>query len=779
MVETRSNSTARATVGVELVALADVTLVTVVGVVDEHFAGFGTLGDHKVLAIDVSAMTRMTSFGVRQWLKAKDAIPKSISDVYLLGCPTFFVDQLNMVLNFGGPARVLTVAAPYSCVACGAESAETIDVFANRSRLLSGNVPEKECSRCGGKLELDETPESYFSFVPKYAAATIQPSAAQALAVAGLYTAATSSDTEKPPRIIKLVHGPVTYFRITGSIGSMFRARPLLVGAEGEIVIDLAEVDSVDASGMREWRRLLRSLASQVSAITLVDVGEALLSVAADSLTIAHSIAVSSVLVTYRCDECDRSAKESVPLASLAQLPELVCSTCGGTTRNRTPADVLAPLRTVTPIVPPASMKLIARRDDVLSRAMTDANVAMAGESATASLQADEMILGKYRIVRPLSAGGMAEVFLANQIGIGGFEKLVALKRIQSKLLETRHLAIDMFLNEAKIAGRLLHPNIVQVYDVGEAGGALYLAMEYVRGRDLRHVIKKLRRSHSKLPLAEACYIVREVARALHYAYWSTDHAGSRLQVVHRDVSPHNIILGYDGGVKLLDFGVAMSSVTDSSEHSMIVGKWQYMSPEHTTNAAIDHRSDLFSLGVVLYLLCSGSMPFAGKEPRDIVMRIRNGELKPLVERVPSIPPPIAALVTRMLAPKPENRPQSGHAVVDELDDIARTYGLESSGTKIMELISTLFPEEKTEAEMTVELVRVTYPEMPVVSPSYSPSPIPTTPTQVDVSISPTRRKTGLIASNGVPRVTKQVNLGVVVAFLVILFAVVTYLVSR
>ena len=781
---TSGNPANRAQAGVEIVTAGDVAVVRISGVVDERFAGFGELGDQKSIVLDVTAMTRMTSFGVRQWLKAKDAVPKTIIDVYLLGCPTFFVDQLNMVLNFGGPARVLTVVAPYSCVACGTESSETIDVLANRAQLVKGVVPDKECSRCGGKLELDETPESYFSFVQKYGAGSIQSNAAQALAALGLYSAADQRDNEKPPRIIKLVHGSVTYFRISGSIGSMFRARPLLVGAEGEVVIDLAEVDVVDPSGLREWRRLLKSLASQVPAVTLVDVGESLLTIAGD-FGLARNIAVSSVLVSYRCGECGRTTKESLPLSGASwppQFPELVCSTCGGTTHNETPANVLAPLRTASTSSPAASAKLIARRDDVLSRALTDANVAMAGESATASLSADETILGKYKIVRPLSAGGMAEVFLAKQIGIGGFEKPVALKRIQSKLLETRHLAIDMFLNEAKIAGRLLHPNIVQVLDVGEVGGALYLAMEYVRGRDLRHVVKKLRTNRVGLPLAEACYIVREVARALHYAYWSTDHAGNQLQVVHRDVSPHNIILGYDGTVKLLDFGVAMSSVTDQAENAMIVGKWQYMSPEHTTNQPIDHRSDIFSLGVVLYLLCSGSMPFAGKEPREIVQRIRAGDMKPLMQRVPDLPKPIADLVSRMLAPSPSARPQTGQEVVTALDEITRTFSLDSSSTEIANLLANLFPQEQAGAGPgTVELVRVSQEHVAVSLSPGSPSPIQgVTPTQVDVSVSLARRPTRIgIATPPRPSVKALVVQSVLFAVVIIVIAAVTYFVAR
>ena len=694
--ETKTTSPApsgsRFKAAVDVTVAGEAALVSVSGLIDERFVGFGDVGASKTVVINVAGMTRMTSFGVRQWLKAMDSLPKTITDLYLVGCPTFFVDQLNMVLNFGGPSKILTVVAPYTCPSCGVESGETIDVLAERANLAKGGLPEKECSKCGGKLEFDETPESYFAFVSKYAASSIQPAAAQILAANGLYTSLDSA-TEKPPKIIKLVHGSVTYFRISGTIGSMFRARPFLVGAEGEVVIDLSEVDRFDNAGQKEWRRLLKTLAAQVPAVSLVDVNESFLAAAGETLALARNIAVASVRVPYVCKDCGRVSQESETLATTnwpRNFEDRVCSTCGGTTHNRLSAEALIPLQKASTSIPPASAKFISQRAEILSRALTDANVAQAGESATASVGTDDTILGKYKIVRRLSEGGMAEVFLAKQVGIGGFEKPVALKRIQRKLLDTRHLAIELFLNEAKIAGRLTHPNIVQVLDVGEVGGALYLAMEYVHGKDLRDVIKALQQTRTVMPLGEACYVVREVAQALHHAYWSTDINGQRLSVVHRDVSPQNIILGYEGTVKLLDFGVAMSAVTEHEER-MIVGKWLYMSPETTMNQQIDHRSDLFSLGVILYLLCSGFMPFTGREPKEIVAKIRAGQYKPLQEIVP-VPDRLALLVSRLLAPNPADRPERGQEVVAELADIARVYGMDSSAPSVAQFLQHLFP---------------------------------------------------------------------------------------
>ncbi|CAN5339855.1 hypothetical protein BH11MYX1_BH11MYX1_32500 [soil metagenome] len=664
-------------------------LITISGLIDEHFAGFGEVGPVTTLVMNVTGITRMTSFGVRQWLVAMAALPRTITDLYLVGCPTSFVDQLNMMLNFGGNARVLTVAAPYRCSSCDAESEQLIDVLATRTT-LTREAPERDCARCGGKLEFDETPESYFAFVAKYAPPGVTPQAAKLLAEHQLYYTA-QGEPETPPRILKLVHGAVTYFRITGTIGSLFRARPFLVGTEGEVVIDLADVDRFEPTGEREWRRLIETLAAQVAAITLVDVPQSLLITAGDTVLMSRTISVASLRTPYVCLGCGRKSQVSHNLTLIAmplELADSVCSTCGELTRCQLAPAALVPLEKASTKPPPASANVALNRDELLSRAKTDENVARA--QTPRAVPGHDVIGGKYEIIRPLSSGGMAEVFLAKLVGIGGFERIVAIKRVQNQLLETRRQAVELFLNEAKIAGQLTHPNIVAVLDVGEVGGALFQAMEYVHGKDLREVLKQLRKHQTVMSVAEACHVVREIASALDYAYWSTDMNGKQLSVVHRDVSPHNVMVGFDGAVKLLDFGVAMSAITEH-ERVLVVGKWSYMSPEAATDGKVDHRSDLFSLGVIFYLALTGTSPFSAKEPAELTRKIRARDYTPLEELAPQVPPRIAALVARMLEPNADSRPARGADIVAELNEIIREYGLERSPQNIALMMASLF----------------------------------------------------------------------------------------
>ncbi|HEX9081527.1 MAG TPA: protein kinase, partial [Holophagaceae bacterium] len=213
---------------------------------------------------------------------------------------------------------------------------------------------------------------------------------------------------------------------------------------------------------------------------------------------------------------------------------------------------------------------------------------------------------GNYYLLEKIAVGGMAELFKAQQRGVQGFQKIVAIKRILPHFSDNEDF-VTMFIDEAKLAAQLTHPNIVQIFDLGKAGSSYYIAMEYVNGRDLRTLLKKVREYGMPIPEQVAAFVVMKVAAALDYAHRKRGFDDRELKLVHRDISPQNVILSTEGAVKLVDFGIAKAA--SKASHTVagaLKGKLLYMSPEQATGQALDNRSDLYSLGLVLFELLTG-----------------------------------------------------------------------------------------------------------------------------------------------------------------------------
>ena len=213
---------------------------------------------------------------------------------------------------------------------------------------------------------------------------------------------------------------------------------------------------------------------------------------------------------------------------------------------------------------------------------------------------------GEYQLIKKLATGGMAQIYLARQQGLEGFEKLLVVKRILPHLAENEDF-IKMFLDEARIAARLNHPNIVQIFNLGSQDDTFFIAMEYIHGEDVRRVWKRADQAGKDLPVPMVCRIIMDAAAGLDYAHKKTDQVGKPLGIVHRDISPQNILVTFEGGVKVVDFGIAkaadQATVTKSG---VLKGKYSYMSPEQASGQKIDHRTDIFALGTVLYELLTG-----------------------------------------------------------------------------------------------------------------------------------------------------------------------------
>ncbi|MDC0748759.1 serine/threonine-protein kinase [Polyangium mundeleinium] len=277
-----------------------------------------------------------------------------------------------------------------------------------------------------------------------------------------------------------------------------------------------------------------------------------------------------------------------------------------------------------------------------------------------------ERQFGRYVLLERLGAGGMAEVWKAKSFGALGFEKTLALKRILPELAREPEL-LEMFVHEAKLSVRLSHANIVQVFDLGfvEQEGeppGYYIAMEYVAGLDLATLLARFRRTKTRLPFGMAVFVAAEVAKALDHAHRRRDEQGKPLGIVHRDVSPQNILVSWEGEVKVTDFGIAKAKgFMREDEHAgesvlRVRGKLSYMSPEQSLAQPLDGRSDLFSLGTVLYELVAGTNPFAGAGDAETLRRVRAAEAPPLELARSDVPRELAAIVRRLLTRRPEER---------------------------------------------------------------------------------------------------------------------------
>lgn len=284
--------------------------------------------------------------------------------------------------------------------------------------------------------------------------------------------------------------------------------------------------------------------------------------------------------------------------------------------------------------------------------------------------------LGSYELGERLGTGGMAEVYMATRVGPHGFNKRFAIKLILPQLAQDPRF-VQMFCDEARICASLTHPNIVQVNDFGESEGKLFMAMEYVDGVSCAKLLRAVASRGERFPLAAALFITHEVLRALAFAHEARDEHGRALGVVHRDVSPGNVLIGRSGDVKLTDFGIVRSSFIDRRTYpGELKGKMGYMSPEQVVGAELDARSDLFTVGIVLaeMLLCRPLFP--GRNELDILSRIFEADLRVLERFGTHLPVELRSALTRALAREPNARFQSAREFADAIRAVARRSGV-------------------------------------------------------------------------------------------------------
>ncbi len=313
-----------------------------------------------------------------------------------------------------------------------------------------------------------------------------------------------------------------------------------------------------------------------------------------------------------------------------------------------------------------------------------------------------ERQFGPYRLVRQIAVGGMAEIHLAKTKGIAGFEKYVALKMIHPNFAEDEQF-IQMLVDEAKIAVQLTHGNIAQTFDLGRVGETYYITMEYVDGSDLYRILRKGSETDFEMPLDVCAFIAKEIASALDHAHRKKDHTGRPLGIVHRDVSPQNVLISYSGEVKLVDFGIAKATMkARQTAAGVIKGKYYYMSPEQAWGDAIDHRSDIFSAGIVLYEMMVGQMLYLEEDLHKLLDMARKAEIDPPSKLRKGIPPQLEKIVMHALQRMPGERYQSAGDLATDLERFLHAYSPVFTASKVSGLIRKVIGEPvvvPTEAE--------------------------------------------------------------------------------
>lgn len=296
----------------------------------------------------------------------------------------------------------------------------------------------------------------------------------------------------------------------------------------------------------------------------------------------------------------------------------------------------------------------------------------------------------RYELLELLGRGGMAEVYRARMLGAEGFAKMVVIKRLLPQFSHEPEI-VAQFIGEARLAAMLHHDNIADIYDFGESDAAYYIAMEYLVGRDLHSVQQQV--AGTGLGLAPALFIASAICAGMEYAHGRSDDQGRPLAIIHRDLSPHNVFITSDGVVKIIDFGVAKAELYDHhTRPGMVKGKISHMSPEQLAGEEIDHRSDIFSIGILLYEMLSGRKMYSG-DTATLLRKCLTAEYRDVAELVPDLPSAVVAVVRRALARERERRYQSCGAMGADLEDCLFAEGSRFGRDGLRKMMATLFPE--------------------------------------------------------------------------------------
>jgi eukaryotic-like serine/threonine-protein kinase len=663
------------------VRVGSLTHVRVAGVIDETFPlSPASKGLQGLVVVDLGLVERISSFGVRRWIEFAGHPPQGVSGLYVVNAPPVVVDQLNMVEGFAGIARVLSLLAPYSCRFCKEDRLRLVRLVEEAKTLEQGGAPPHHCPVCAQPLEFADEPTEFFDFARRQQFSAVDP------AVLRYLKASTPTEPSELSSHLKIIQDDITFITLASTLKGDLNVRRLASGLEGRVAFDCCHVSTVEPEALPRIEQVLE-VASQGAQVVLCRVPPPLLSVLAKSSK-ALPAKLATLWLPCDCRNCGQVTHQRVQTSEYLEVlrakgtMDRVCPVCGGNAR----APALAQFQGLlarTPLTDKPLDDIEALEQRALSQYLFGATNSDPNARSTNTSPTDvHNNSARLQIIRRLGQGGMAEVFLAKQQGVKGFEKFVVMKKILAQFAENPEF-VDMLFAEARANARLTHPNVVQTFDVGVTDGVAYILMEYVRGPDLKRLLTELRRKGMALPLEHALRIVAEVAAGLHYAHSYVDPSGTAHPVVHRDVSPHNVLVSLDGAIKLSDFGIAKVQGEEHTQAGVIKGKISYLSPEAASGRPLDWRNDVFALGVVLFELLTGQLPFRRDHDAATLAAIVREPAPVPSQLKPHIPQDVSDLILRALVKDPARRTPSAAAMREEIEAVIAHHRLSSSPASV------------------------------------------------------------------------------------------------
>ncbi len=714
---------------VQRLSIGPVTHLRISGVIDETFLPQNLSSDMVGSTIvDLGRVERISSFGVRKWIEFTSKLPEGVTGLYIIHAPPLVVDQLNMVEGFAGVASVLSVLAPYTCSSCNEDRVRVVDVKEDRPTIAEGKAPSHSCPVCATALSFADQPSEFFDYLRHQPAPQVDATISRYLR-----TLQPAAPTEVVSHV-KLVKDDITFIRVASVLRGDLNVRRLAAGLEGRVAYDLGNVGALEPEAIPKLAQVLET-ASQSAQVFLWRAPPAVL-LALAGLNRTFKVGLLTLWLPCECRNCGNKLSQRIPAASYAQDLKSekkiggTCQVCGGAASVPVMRDVMDFLLAHAAHNPALEDDLEVLEPRALSQYLAGAAAHDEQQQAKSDESDSTGGLGsslRLQVLRRLGQGGMAEVFLARQVGLKGFEKYVVVKKVLEHFAQSPEF-VEMLFAEARANARLTHQNIVQTYDVGVMDGIAYITMEYVRGPDMKKLMVLLRRAGIRLPMQHALRVVAETAAGLHYAHSYVDPTGKPHPVVHRDVSPHNILVSLDGAIKLSDFGIAKAQgESENTRPGTLKGKIAYVSPEAIACQPLDSRSDVFSLGVVLFELLTGTLPFR-RESEAAVLRAIMQEPAPNPSQLnPEIPGDISALILRSIEKDPNRRVQTAGQLREEIEAAMVRNQLVCSPTAVASFFSDKLKEALADFAPPTQSSSISG-VTPGPGPGPTPAPVPVSP---------------------------------------------------